>query len=341
MLKRSVVLGGLIAGAFLLPSVASAGKVTGVCSTCHTMHASQNGVAGTPHNTLLVGTGCTSCHADPAYDNDSSGKSTATPFAPQVDNHVSSPAGFINNAGYFDSTAGNSTHQHNVVGATNYADTVITGGVAPGGTFPIGSGSNPVLTCGDCHGGSGGHHGSTNSSYRLLSGTNTTISTQTDYGAVAAGPTVACGTRSEVAYNATDMNAFCARCHGTFHQSSNPTTAAGNQRSSTSGTWLRHPTDISMAAQKTLGATITPSLQESNFSLTGNDRVVVGTIGANGSGVTDGLMCLSCHVAHGGPYDDLLSFDYTAQTAGGATPARNLAGCEACHSYGAGAGVGM
>jgi hypothetical protein len=341
MFKRSVVLGGLVAGAFLLPYVANAGKVSGVCSNCHTMHASQNGVAGTPHDTLLVGTGCVGCHADQTVDNLATGKGNNAVGAPQVDNVATAPTGFINNAGYFDFTAGSSSHQHNVAGIQAADTAMIAAGStqAPGGTFSLGAGANPALTCADCHGGSGGHHGSGASTYRLLAGANATTSAQTDYGAIAAGAAVTSGTRSEVTYNATDMNAFCATCHGTFHQSADPTSAAGNQRGAVAGTWIRHPTDVSFAAQKALGVGLTPSLQEGNaVSFAGNNAVVVGTITA--SGATDGLMCLSCHVPHGGPYNDLLAFQYNATNNAAGDTTRSV-GCETCHSYGAAAGTGM
>ena len=39
------------------------GAVSGACSDCHTMHASQDGVASTPNNQLLTVAGCGGCHA--------------------------------------------------------------------------------------------------------------------------------------------------------------------------------------------------------------------------------------------------------------------------------------
>lgn len=352
MFKRSVILGGLIAGAFLLPAVAGAGKVSGVCSNCHTMHNSQNGVtvnsSGVPNDTLLTGNGCVGCHAAAGVSNTALGRGDdATIHAPQVDNNGTT--GYINNAGYFNAAAADG-NQHNVKYISSADAVMIAAGAtnAPGDTAPLiglGSGANPNLECSSCHGSSGGHHGNSSTTYRLLSGTNATTSAQTDFGAKAAVAGVSSGTRGEVSYNATDMNLFCANCHGLFHGAANQDGTALND-----GTWIRHPTDVSMATQKALGATLTPSLQEGNNwlaavaaqgTVAGVAAVDAVVVGSNGT-ATDVVMCLSCHVAHGGPYGDLLSYPYDASNnvAGGATPARSI-GCETCHSYGAAAGTGM
>jgi len=354
MQRKNVILGGLIAGAFLLPTLASAGKVTGVCSNCHTMHNSQNGIAinsGGTNDTLLLGTGCLGCHAISGDVNGTNGRDTSgTIHAPQVHN-TGSTSGYINNAGYFrySSAGGTDIQQHNVLGIMGSDQTMIlatatnapgdTGGVGPGpgGLIGLGSGTTPNLSCSSCHGSSGGHHGSGSGVYRLLSGVNGTTSSQTDFGAIAATATTTSGTRSEVAYNAADMNLFCANCHGLFHTAANQDGTTLND-----GVWIRHPTDVSVATQKGLGATMTPSLQEGNaISFVGNDAVVVGTTAGIG---TDVIMCLSCHVPHGGPYKDLLSFpmdDTTTPKGNSAGDSYRSVGCETCHSYGSGAGAGM
>jgi len=58
-------------------------------------------------------------------------------------------------------------------------------------------------------------------------------------------------------------------------------------------------------------------------------------VGMSPSGtVTPGedlVMCLSCHMAHASPYDGMLRFDYTQQTAGNATTGLGT-GCLACHT---------
>lgn len=310
MFKRNLVLGGLIAGAFLLPNLAVAGSVTGACVNCHTMHNSQNGTQRftTMGANLLGGTGCTGCHASTG-ENDATGKTSGAGLAPQVDNTGS--AGFILNGGYFikDMTATSDALQHNVVGIAS-VDGALS--VAPGGTM------NTQLTCSSCHTVSG-HHKTSTGKYRMLSGSNATVgqTAPKDYGAAAA-PANKIGTRAEVIYQAANMNTFCGSCHATFH------TTQGSV-----GAWTRHPTGVQVTASTTTSITTT------RYNSADIDAVVVGSTLATPDNTNVAanttVMCLSCHVPHGGPYADLLSFNYTANQAGGTTVST---GCETCHSYG-------
>jgi hypothetical protein len=335
MLNRRLVIGSLVAGAFLLPAVAGA-AVTGVCSNCHTMHSSQNGLNATLSTGTLLKSGadCFSCHANPAVENGANGRGTDTIAAPQVDNNTSAVTGYINNAGFFDlNAAGNDNTHHNVVissvtPALNHGDSnMLNAGavMAPGGAlFSLGNAASAALTCTDCHGGSGAHHGTTASSYRILGNTTfpstvaNTIATsaQTDFGAVQTTATLNVGSRAEVAYNATNANLFCASCHSLFHGNVNQATA-------TAGTWARHPTDITMT---TAGPSIVQTYNASNDI----DEVPVGTQGAD----TNVVLCISCHVPHGSRTADLLAFPYNATT-NAAGDATKSTGCETCHTYGA------
>jgi hypothetical protein len=325
MLKRSLLIGSMVAGAFLLPTLASA-AVSGPCANCHTMHASQNGLATTANPTLLKGDSCIGCHAVAGEENGALGRNTTagSALAPQVD-WDGSTAGYLNNAGYFNNAADENTH-HNVAGIDSNSDAKILANSAtsPGGSFPVDDGGGaPALKCESCHSGSGGHHGAAASTYRILPGTNGTTSAQNDYGAAAtAGANY--GTRSEVAYDSSDMNLFCADCHGGFHQDATGPVGAGNQLSATAGTWVRHPTDIKVAGAG-------PSI-DAGFAMDASndiDMIVLGTRGAD----SDILMCITCHLPHGGPNADLLSFNYGGS---GSFAGDNDAsdGCETCHSYG-------
>lgn len=309
MLKRNLLLGGLIAGAFLLPSLAAAGVVDGPCVNCHTMHDSQNGAAvnaGGPNDALLKGAGCAGCHAHGAA-NGATGIATSGIAAPQVADATNPLSG-----GYFTIADADNTH-HNVLDLTDNQDAVLLN-VPPGGA-DLGS----QLTCSDCHNGSGGHHG-TNAGYRLLGGVTGTPAA--NYG-VDLASTDKAGERQNAQYNATAMNTFCANCHGTFH-------GAANQNGSVAGTFVRHPTDISVAN----GATA-PSIVAMNWG-TDLSQVPVGSL--NGAGVTnDIVMCISCHVPHGGSRADLLAFNYDATDNIAGNGAASV-GCESCHSY---AGGGM
>lgn len=316
MFKRNLVLGGLIAGAFLLPNLAVAGVVTGQCVNCHTMHNSQGGAGmlgltagSTAKSNLLGGTGCAGCHADPAAENQSNGKSALATRAPQVDNNGTS--GYILNGGYF-TLNGADNIQHNV------SDDTAIGADAAFTNVPGGSGAYVQISCQSCHSASG-HHSPSAGKYRMLTGSNTTIAAGTAYGAKAGAAGVTSGNRRNNIYQATNMNNFCAGCHGTFHGASDQGGPAA---------WVRHPTDVQVT-----NSTNYPSIvnYQANADI---DAVVVGSTVATPTetaAATDRtVMCISCHVPHGGPYADLLSFNYAANQAGGTTVST---GCETCHSY--------
>lgn len=308
MLKRNLLLGGLIAGAFLLPSLAAAGVVDGPCVNCHTMHDSQGGAdQGTPGQVanLLKNAGCNGCHAHGA-SNGATGVATSGVLAPQVIDSTNPLSG-----GYFAVADADNTH-HNVLDLSDNVD-VPLGNNPPGGVALA-----TQLACATCHNGSGGHHG-TNPGFRLLSGVTGTPAA--NYG-VDLASTDKVGERQNAQYNATAMNLFCANCHGTFHGAANQNGAAG--------TFVRHPTDISVAN----GATA-PSIVAMNWG-TDSSQVPVGSL--NGAGVTnDYIMCISCHVPHGGSRADLLAFNYDATDNIAGNGAAST-GCESCHSY---AGGGM
>jgi len=124
------------------------------------------------------------------------------------------------------------------------------------------------------------------------------------------------------------MSQYCATCHGNFHTL---TVGAGDDtdgNSSGIGTgaspFIRHPTDLALPAGEYAGYT--------TYNLT----APVARTGAVPAGSTDSItngsdavMCLSCHVAHGSDYPDLLRFDYTTMDIGGGGPND---GCFACHT---------
>jgi len=299
MLKRNVILGGLIAGAFLLPVAANAGRVTGQCVNCHTMHNSQGNLpmtgattAGSP--TLLKGN-CAGCHTGGV--NDATGREAAgTIHAPQVTDSTN-----ILSGGYFNAIS-DATH-HNVA---NISTADVDG--ALGNTPPGGAAMGGMLTCEDCHQGTGGHHG-TGGGFRLLSGVTGTPAANYGVNMAAANGV---GNRSAASYNGT-INTFCGSCHSLFH-------GAGNQMAG--GSWIRHPTDITLSSEARAGLT-TYSTADAAYGTKG-DIVPVGD--------TDLVLCLSCHVPHGSANADLLSFAYSSNSAGDGSASN---GCETCHSYGA------
>lgn len=300
MLRRNFLIGSLVAGAFVLPTLAvAAGVVTGVCSNCHTMHASQNGGTSNANAQLLVGSGCAGCHADSGATNVfPTGLGTGLTGAPQVDEDA---VDVYNAGGYFGATAAN-MHNPTDLGVAN---TNFSGTTFPGNDTIALTGNE--VSCQGCHT-SAGHHTSTGG-YRMLgAGVSGTAASY------AAGTTNAFpGDRSTITYDATNLNLVCNNCHGDFHGKT--ATEQG-----TASPWIRHPTDVSV------GAATGPSVQA---AITYTDAVVVGTSVAG----TDTVMCLSCHVAHGGPNVDLLAFAYSGSGNYAGDGSRTGSGCEVCHSY--------
>jgi hypothetical protein len=311
MLNKKLVLGGLVAGAFLLPLAANAGVVSGPCVNCHTMHNSQDGVnLGGPNGQLLLGTGCITCHAH-ASDNAASGIANTGIPAPQVNSGTINPLA----GGYFD-TASADALQHNVVGISAVDGTL--GSLAPGGA------DNGQLSCGNCHGGVGGHHGTgdatstrtganSSNTYRMLYNNSVGVAVTAGSGSYGVNDGSVSGYSTVDPLN--NMNAFCGTCHGLFH-------GGGNQGTQASA-WIRHPTDWSLTEADPLnGATLV-----ANYGgLTATQQIIL-PLATNGT-QTDDLMCITCHRPHGSGFNDMLRFDYTLNLAGDAVTAF---GCESCH----------
>jgi len=324
MINKRVILGSLIAGAFILPSVAGA-AMTGVCSTCHTMHNSQNGTAMAPGTTLatpnahLLMADCAGCHAN-AETNTASGKPTGAGFnAPQVDGTATSAN---QNAGGYFQNATNEGFQHNVFDIWGAAGTDSVFDAAGLNTIPGDAAATYTqTTCVTCHSGSGGHHAAAptavkggtaaNDTYRLLGAGGVFVAGTgvVDFG-------VNDSTVSTYAQDVTnDMNKFCAACHQDFHGEiiTDPDVGAG-------GSWIRHPVGV------TLGAGMDTAY---------NAQVIVGEVPVMGADADTQriVMCISCHRPHGSQYADLLRWSYGANVAGGGGAAL---GCETCHSIAAG-----
>ncbi len=121
---------------------------------------------------------------------------------------------------------------------------------------------------------------------------------------------------------------LCAECHGDFHSDD------GGAGVSTTGAspWIRHPIDIALADKASEYAnyadydyTVPVAFDTGNAAYdTPGEITAAGVVQTGLATVT----CLSCHVAHGGPYPDLLRWDYTAIVAGSDY---NL-GCNVCHN---------
>lgn len=298
-MNKKVVVGSLVAGLFLLPAVASAGKVSGRCDNCHTMHASQNDTTSAANATLLKGNGCVACHAEGTTNNATTGIG-GTYNAPQVGLLTGGPS---LSGGYFSATG--SANQHNV--ANVVAQDATLGLNIPGNAATMGA----QLTCQGCHTGTGGHHGNATAGYRML-GATITGTGLTNYGVNAN----LVGARGGNTYVAASMNNVCGGCHGDFHAAGATDANVWN-----GSNFIRHPVNIPLTqvAIRNTSADYAAAIASS---------VNVTPISDDNSNV----MCISCHVSHGGAYNDLLSFSYAGISAGDNSRANG--GCENCHNYG-------
>ena len=114
------------------------------------------------------------------------------------------------------------------------------------------------------------------------------------------------------------MTAYCTGCHGNFHiQEDAPTNA----------NWIRHPSD---AVLPDSGEYLAYTAYDPNVPVARPDLASIANTGLVANNA-DMVMCLSCHRAHGSPYDDLLRWDYGAMVAGNAGDAADT-GCFKCHS---------
>ena len=334
-------------------------KVTGPCSSCHTMHNSQAGVsvvaAGGPIPCLL-NSDCIGCHT---------GINEGSNMTPYVLMTNSEPAyGTTGTDGDGDTLAGGNFYWvafmnlprsgHNVADvATPDAQLANT---PPGSTNGVSL--SEQLTCAGvngCHGDrsvdnsykamSGAHHnnemtlwkdGTTLAkSYRFLNGVQGLEDPDYEYRPTAAGHhnKYYGKDRTIETDNAEGtISSLCRQCHGDFHYGSGEIAsgAFGN------GVWLRHPTDFDMAGAKSRSG------EEYKYynggTGTGNPYSVVSPVATSDTSTnlnttvfssTDDavVMCLSCHRAHGTPNDAILRWNYKKWPGND-----GYNGCAICHT---------
>jgi hypothetical protein len=286
-LKLGLLGASVLAGSIMLAQhSADAGTMTGVCSTCHTMHNSQNGtnMGLITAQDYLLRNNCVGCHSDPA------GTDISTNDAPIVW-HTTQPTDDPTGLGasnylaggsfyYIMDAGGDDAFGHNVADLGLAADGNITGTNPPGN---VGGSISTQLTCEGAYGchSYGAHHNnvggersnpaltvwvdgsSAGASYRFLN-TNRTPGAFTgvqggengDWEYVA-GPD---DHNVYWAYNDYDtaqidhLTGFCARCHGNFHGSVGlpyGTQPTGIGVASPASPWIRHPTDFRLSDAST------------------------------------------------------------------------------------------
>lgn len=327
--------------------------VRGLCSDCHTMHNSQGGVliSAVALPGLLV-SDCVGCHT---------GVNTQGGNIPYVlttggaaNYGITGTEGNTLAGGNFSwVSTGNDTQGHNVSGLTGID---INHGLIPPGGIVLGS----QITCAGtngCHGDPSildetesmektHHHGLTGSvpggagaetlaSYRFLKEIAGYEDQEWEFTPTNLLHNQYKG-RARVVVDddieVTTISHLCARCHGDFHNSNTGGTS-GIAGSSWGSPWIRHPNDFDIANVPNLTNTeynnyggagineyndIVP-LASSDISVVVNAGVLAG-----GKGI---IMCLTCHRAHGTPYDGLMRWNYKDWPGAG-----GYAGCQVCHS---------
>lgn len=358
-LNKATMLAALAGAALVcLPAVASA-VVSGQCSNCHTMHASQGGTTTTPQGVLLTG-GCTGCHGGGTAATLTDGITGAPLVISSQARTMSDAAGTgMLPGGFFLTAAGGGTERkmHSVTNAGLAAQTVFA---TPPGYNAADHASNPAtwdpkpavdgFNCAGtygCHGNRGQtdpgmavrgkHHDATAMGFRMLNGiggkrsTSYTI-TKNIY---AADHNNAGG----VGGSTWTLSYLCSQCHGVFHGN-----GAGGDTMNAGNAWIRHPSDFKLNAATGTGdayATYTAAALHAEVPV-GFDKVGAvanntptsgddSTWSANSATNAPMVMCTSCHYAHGGSFDSILRWQYSTMVAGNGGGATGT-GCFRCHT---------
>lgn len=339
-----------------------AARVSGPCVNCHTMHNSQ---AGSPMaytmsgatktytgvaNKGLLTTDCVGCHQ---------GVNSGGPV-PYVFSAALPEYGDTGTEG--NTLAGGNFHWvstgldrtgHNVAGLA--LGDLAHGNLPPGGTVLASQ-----LTCAGtygCHGDrneadsfaamSGAHHGANDvdtsgngftdgstlaNSYRFLLDVQGLEDDDWEYDATGHNLYYGVHRSSDSTDNEATISSLCGQCHGAYHAKAGGMSVGGSMTSP----WLRHPTDYDMsrtAAESEYRSyngdksySMIAPVASSNVSAT--KELPTDIYAATGDAI---VMCLSCHRAHGSPYDGILRWDYKSW------PCQNegtecFNGCATCHT---------
>ncbi len=359
------LIGFLTAVAALLMGQPATATFTGLCSSCHTMHNSQDGTTVTNWGSwgegggpaFLLAASCIGCHTG---DNTSSSvaltNGTDAPYvlgstAPAYNNTGTGTAANTLAGGNFWWTvntppSGHTSDRtgHNVAGIA--ATDATLGNTPPGGTALA-----QQLRCAGtygCHGDrsqddpylamEGTHHEKVmTSNYRLLQNSDGTAilgyedpdwEFQATDGTTEHNQYKGKARTTDTDEDKSTISSFCASCHGDFHNGTSPDGVSG---SSWGSPWIRHPVDYMLPNSGEYAGYNGGSGGSANYSVIAPLAEDAASITAARATVTLGsnesiLMCLSCHRAHGTPYDSILRWDYKNWPGGGYN------GCAICHT---------
>lgn len=138
---------------------------------------------------------------------------------------------------------------------------------------------------------------------------------------------------ADTATNTQTISYLCAECHGDFHSG---TGTLGADGTTWGAPWLRHPTDLDM---NDLATTSEYALYNGDKSYSVVAPVASEDVSAAKSVVLvspgDAIVtCISCHRAHGSPFDDLLRWKYNedGHLMVAANGTSGNVGCFVCHT---------
>ncbi|MBN2373195.1 hypothetical protein JXL19_05360 [bacterium] len=343
----------------------SKAKVTGLCSNCHTMHASQDGVTS-PTNPALTKVDCIGCHS--STDTETIKYIGGNPGDPETSrvpivNNVPEPSNPLA-GGNFYYVKQNQTFGHNVIGIPDVnQDTLLPS--APG--RPSTSGGTGCEPChGKLQGGPGEDCGCKSCHLYVIENKRHHTNDDPDNNKIVEGPPwyrfleqnhnypdigvhgiessdwekginntgyndynqykgVDAIGSDPAGMNDNSMSDFCAGCHQGFHGIN--FTGGGTN----SSPWFRHPAHIGLPSGGEFAnyAIYDPNAPVARKNLTNYTTPASRTtVSASGYTGNDQVMCLSCHRAHASPYPDILRWDYSAIEANNG----KTGGCLICHT---------
>jgi len=313
-------------------------KVTGNCSSCHTMHNSQNGsvVHCTQLHESLLNSDCLGCHTG------TNNGSNSTPYVHSVHDLNDDGAAYGESGiegttlagGTFKYLTTEDSYGHNVVGLGNADKTLFippgySGGLPAADSTTPGDGNWPdgeQITCAGTYGCHGSHNSTSNAmairgahhqggtgkivpgsdtspaaGYRMLVGIAGYEDSDWEYQPTSTAHNQYKG--SDGTIDNSTISYLCAQCHGVFHDGSN------------GSPWLRHPSDFSMSrATGSEYSSYTVYLPATPLASTEIPDSVTSDIT---SGSSDIVTCLSCHRAHGSPYYKSMRWGYAESSDGG------------------------
>ena len=316
------------------------------CSSCHTMHNSQNNLfmgVSEAQTYLLINT-CIGCHQGEVGNlfSENNAPIVLHNSEPNTNNTASSPNNTLAGGSFYwvSDTGGASDNMgHNV---EDVAGIDGVHNINP----PGGSAFSSQLTCEGsvgCHAAIGAHHdnqgvdyenpskdvitawvdgSSQAASYRLLDGIKGGENGDWEYTNSSTDHNVYWGSNVWTGGTGT-ITSLCVQCHSNYH---------GNPGADTSGSspWLRHPTDISLnsagaeyADYNTYNPIIPVAVDTDTTTAIGGANSQYDVIVSGKDDVT----CISCHRAHGSGFDDLLRWNFRAWPGSGSST-----GCPTCHT---------